>query len=88
MEFSGRQGVKVKPYLRLNKKHLDQLHKTSMELLINPGIEVTHQEAVDLFDKAGAAVKKADSSRDAWVVKIPEKLVLQALESTPNTVLY
>lgn len=86
MELSGRKGVQVKPYLRLQDKCLDLIHSASMELLLNPGIEVNHQEAADLFDRAGAKVKKSDQARATWAVKLPEKLVMQALESAPTRV--
>jgi trimethylamine--corrinoid protein Co-methyltransferase len=86
MDFIGRAGIKVNPYLRLWEKEIKVIHNASMELLSNPGVEVSHEEAADIFDKAGATVTKSQRGRGTWVVKIPEKMVLEALETAPTQV--
>ena len=86
MDFIGREGVTVNPYLRLRDKELKTIHNASMELLSDPGVEVSHEEAADIFAKAGATVTKSERAKGTWVVKIPEKLVLQALETAPSQV--
>jgi len=86
MDFIGREGVTVNPYLRLQEKQMETIHRASMELLSDPGVEVSHEEAAGIFAKAGATVKKAEKTKGTWVVKIPERLVLQALETAPTRI--
>lgn len=87
MDFTGREGITVNPYLRLDEKQVETIHRASMELLSQPGMEVSHEEAVEIFDRAGATVKKSDRIKGTWIVKIPENLVLQALETAPTRII-
>lgn len=58
-----------------------------MDILMNPGLVCFNRQAADIFQSNGADVTTiTDSDNPSWLVKIPEKLVLDALESAPKTV--
>ncbi len=83
-----REGILVDtPYERMTGKQIEEIHKASMEILSDPGLICFSREAAEIFSASGADVTKIKSSDPpAWWVKIPEKLVLDAIESTPKTV--
>jgi trimethylamine--corrinoid protein Co-methyltransferase len=75
------------PYERLTGEQIEQIHEVSMQILLDPGLISFNREAVEIFSSFGAEVKSVPSSGNpSWLVKIPEKLVLQALDSAPKTV--
>ncbi len=80
-----RPGVVVDPVRRLDEKKLDVLHNGSMQILQDPGIVCFNEEAVSIFDKAGCPTQRSDQD-DAWIVKIPAKVISQALESVPSQI--
>ncbi|MFC2056926.1 trimethylamine methyltransferase family protein [Chloroflexota bacterium] len=82
-----RQGILVEPYQRLNKEQIAQIHRTSMEMLIDPGIVCFNRYAADIFADGGAEVVAIKEDKAPyWILKIPEKLVLGALEAAPKVV--
>ncbi len=83
-----REGVLVHhPYIRMNDDQVTQVHQASMEILRDPGLLSYNREAVEIFHSYGAEVATVDSGdHPCWHIKIPEKLVLQALDSAPKTV--
>ncbi len=85
MSTATRRGILVNPYLRMNNEMVEQIHRGSMELLQNPGVEVWNEEAAALYDRGGAAVSRRGEN-GAWWVKIPEKMVRDALEAAPRRV--
>jgi len=83
-----REGILVStPYERMTDQQVQQIHQASMELLDNPGLLSFNKEAAEIFSGNGADVTKVTTSDNpCWLIKIPEKLVLQALDSAPKTV--
>jgi trimethylamine--corrinoid protein Co-methyltransferase len=83
-----REGILVpNPYQRMTDEQVQQIHRASMEILIDPGLICFNKEAVEIFHSNGAEVTTVSSGDNpCWRVKIPEKLVLQAVDSAPKTV--
>ncbi|MCD6453613.1 MAG: trimethylamine methyltransferase family protein [Dehalococcoidales bacterium] len=83
-----REGILVhNPYRRMTDEQIRQIHQASVGILTNPGLVSFNREAVEILSSSGAEVSLiADSDNPCWTVKIPERLVLQALDSAPKTV--
>ncbi len=82
---SFRQGNIVRPYERLDREQIDHLHRASMEILADPGIWCYNAKAAELFGAHGATVDKEESgSSPCWRVRIPEKLIMEALSRAPS----
>ena len=83
-----REGIVVDaPYERMTNEQVQQIHQASMEILSDPGLVSFNREAADIFHSHGAEVTSVSSSdHPCWLVKIPEELVLRALDSAPKTV--
>lgn len=60
---------------------LRQIHYATLEVLWQEGVHITSQEALDLFQDAGAMVDRSES-----VVRIPAHLVEDAIRSAPSTI--
>lgn len=68
----------------LTEEELRDVHLGTLQVLDTTGIFVDHDEALDLFEAAGANV-----NRDTKIVKIPPFLVEECIDSTPaRVVLY
>lgn len=80
-----RRGLTVQPYQRLSAGQLALIHRTSLEILEDPGVLVDLPEAVEIFERGGARVTRNGSS-ETWTVKISAKMVAEALEKAPKTV--
>ena len=83
-----REGILVQnPYVRMTEEQVQQIHQASLQILNDPGPISFNREAADIFHSHGAEVKTVSSSDNpSWLVKIPEQLVLSALDSAPKTV--
>ncbi|MFC2071468.1 trimethylamine methyltransferase family protein [Chloroflexota bacterium] len=82
-----RQGILVEPYQRLNDKQIAQVHRLSMEILADPGIICFNRTATEFFADAGAEVITVKGERlPYWILKIPEKLIMEAIEAAPKVV--
>jgi len=83
-----REGILVhNPYERLGKAQIELIHQASIEVLSNPGLLSFNHEAVEILHSHGAEVNEVSSSNTpCWLVKIPENLVLQALDTAPKIV--
>ncbi|MFP3898227.1 MAG: trimethylamine methyltransferase family protein [Dehalococcoidia bacterium] len=82
-----RQGILVdRPYERLTKEQVELIHRAAMDILTDPGLISFNREAVDIFDSHGAVVESISGDHQRWHVKVPEQLVLRALETAPKTV--
>ena len=64
----------------LSKNQVEQVHESALRLLEEVGSKVECEEALDILNMAGCDVK--DQNR----VKIPRKLVMKALESSPEVI--
>jgi trimethylamine--corrinoid protein Co-methyltransferase len=83
-----REGILIpNPYQRINDEQLRQIHRASLEILVDPGLLCFSQQAAEIFNDNGAGVTAiAGADHPCWQIKIPEKLVREALDSTPKTV--
>lgn len=82
-----RQGVPVVPYKRLNDEQVERIHRTSIDILKAPGITCFNKDAAEIFAAAGAEVTeiKAEGNPN-WILRIPEKMVMDAAETAPSKV--
>jgi trimethylamine--corrinoid protein Co-methyltransferase len=83
-----REGILVnKPLERISSQQVQQIHDASMQILNDPGLLSFNRKAADIFHSHGAEVTDVSGSGSpCWHVKIPERLVSDALASTPKTV--
>ena len=83
-----REGILIDtPYERMTEKQVTQIHQASMEILGDPGLMCFNRQAAEIFGDNGAEVSSVTTSdHPCWLVKIPEKLVVDALDNAPKTV--
>ena len=82
-----RQGILVEPYQRLNDKQVKQIHRISMKILDDPGVICFNSDATEIFAAGGAKVTAVKEERvPHWILKIPEKLIFEALAAAPTVV--
>jgi trimethylamine--corrinoid protein Co-methyltransferase len=84
-----REGILIeKPLERLSREQVQQIHDASIEILNDPGLLCFNQKAAEIFQSNGAEVTGVSGSNiPCWHMKIPEKLVTDAIESAPSTVI-
>ncbi len=82
-----RQGVLVEPYQRLKLEHVERIHQASLDILTDPGVLCFNRNATETFGDYGAEVLPIDQEGASyWRLKIPEKIVTQALQAAPKVV--
>jgi trimethylamine--corrinoid protein Co-methyltransferase len=83
-----REGILVNnPLVRITSEQVQQIHEASMQILSDPGLLSFNRKAAEIFHGHGAQVTDVSGSGSpCWHVKIPEKLVADALDSAPKTV--
>ena len=83
-----REGILIQnPYERMTGEQVQRIHDASIEILSDPGLLCFNKEAAEIFDGNGAEVATVSpSDLPCWHLKLPEKLVLDAIESAPKTV--
>ncbi|MFC1944270.1 trimethylamine methyltransferase family protein [Chloroflexota bacterium] len=83
-----REGILIaRPYQRMSGEQVERVHRASMEVLSDPGLISFNKEAVDVFSGHGAEVAEVKpSDHPCWLVKIPERLVMDALADAPRAV--
>lgn len=80
-----RKGNIVKPYERLNKEQITELHRASMEIVHDPGILCYNRRAAELFESNGAEVREQEgSSGPYWRVRLPPTLITSAIAKAPS----
>jgi len=80
-----REGLLVtRPLERLAAKDLELIHQASLDILSETGITCHNTAAAGAFAAAGAAVSPAGDKITR--IKIPPKLVLQAIENAPGEI--
>jgi len=77
--IGGLPGGQYKP---LSPEGIKDIHNTSLRLLENVGMEVNCKEALDIFKEKGAEV-----NYDKHIVKIPCKMVEEAIDTAPSKVI-
>ena len=82
-----RNGVLVVPYKRLNEEQVERVHRTSMDILKDPGITCFNKDAAEIFAASGTAVTEVKAGGNpSWNLSIPEKVIMDAAESAPAKV--
>ncbi len=82
-----RQGVLIEPYQRLKAEQEEQIHRASLAILTDPGVICFNHHAAEIFSDHGAEVLSIDQgSADCWLIKIPEKVITDAVRVAPKTV--
>jgi len=83
-----REGILIlNPYERLTQEQIGQAHQASMDILKDPGLICFNKQAAEIFHSHGAEVNTVTpSDHPCWLIKIPEQLVMQALDSAPKTI--
>ncbi len=77
----GRKGISGGQYLPLDEADILKLHKTSLRVFSEIGVQVNDREARDLFRRAGAQVDESSG-----VVRIPAGMVEDLVGTAPATV--
>ncbi len=78
-----RQGVLVRPELRLSEDQVRLIDGISRELLESPGLICYSRRATEIFRKAGCVVTDGDSFAR---ISIPAAVLDKALKTAPSTV--
>jgi len=82
-----RNGVLVKPYHRLNEEQTEKIHRASLSILLDPGIICFNRDAAQIFGDSGAEViPSGDESGKSWLLKIPERVISEAVSVAPKVV--
>lgn len=83
-----RKGIVIpRPIERLSREQIESIHRASLDILNDPGLVCYNEEAASIFAKAGAPVSAiGGSTPPAHLVRIPEKLVRDALDNAPSTI--
>ena len=83
-----REGILVSnPYKRITDEQVRQIHQASLKILVDPGLICFSKQAADIFHGSGAEVSAvASTDHPQWHIKVPEKLVMEALDNSPKTV--
>jgi len=83
-----REGILIEnPFERLSKDELDRIHQASLDLLMDPGLVCYNEEAAAIFADGGADVSPVlDTSPPCRLIKIPERLVRNALDRAPSKI--
>jgi trimethylamine--corrinoid protein Co-methyltransferase len=76
--FNTSGGFRLQPF---TQEELLHIHRSTLEVLEYKGVFVQHEEALELFEKAGAKIDPKTK-----IVRIPPFMVRDALESAPSTV--
>ena len=63
----------------LGEKQLDDLQEATLQILENTGIQFPTEKALSIFAEHGAEV-----DNDSQIVKIPRKLVFEAMSTVPR----
>jgi trimethylamine--corrinoid protein Co-methyltransferase len=83
-----REGILIdKIYKRITDEQVERIHQVSMEILSDPGLICFNPQAAEIFHSSGAEINSIGTNENpCWHLKIPEKLVTNALESAPQVV--
>lgn len=76
-----RKGLNGGQYRPLTEDNIEEIHRTVMRVFSEVGVQVNHDEAFALFQKAGAKVD--ESSR---VVRFEEAMVMDLIKQAPSVI--
>jgi len=69
-----------RPLELADDEQMEAIHKTSMRILSELGIRVMGDNVMDLFEKAGAIVDRAEK-----VIRIDESIIAEAIRTAPSS---
>jgi len=82
-----RQGILVEPYQRLKLEQVEQIHRASLAILVDPGVVCFNRNATEILGDCGAEVLPIQQGSTAcWLLKIPEKVIDDAVQAAPKVV--
>ncbi len=82
-----RQGNIVKPYERLDLGQMSRIHRTTLDILEDPGIWCYNRRAAELFKEHGAqSLYEEQKGTPCWRVRIPNNLLENAISRAPSRV--
>ncbi len=82
-----RQGIVVEPYQRLKPEQVEQIHRASLSILTDPGVVCFNRSTAEIFGDHGAEVLSIQQGgADCWLLKIPEKVITDAVQAAPKVV--
>lgn len=81
-----RKGTWVQPAGRINDSQLKSIHEASLSILDDPGLTCFSERAAERLSHSGCNVSAIKDGTGAWHIRLPSKLVKQALESSPQEV--
>jgi len=71
----------------MSQAQVSQVHGASIQILDDPGLVCFNRAAADIFQASGAKVESVSGAdHPTWLVRIPEKVVADALDAAPKTV--
>ena len=79
-----RKGIIVEPTERLSIDQIKLIDRASVEILGEIGLFCSNEEALEIFNSNGA---KIETAKEGSLVKIPEKILRDAIEKAPEHVL-
>jgi trimethylamine--corrinoid protein Co-methyltransferase len=82
-----RKGTMVKPVRRMSEEQLKAIHQASVAILDNPGITCFNEEAASVYSDNGCTVSRSSDTQDSWHVRIPAKVVEEAVQKAPEEVI-
>ncbi|MCK8827272.1 trimethylamine methyltransferase family protein [Natroniella acetigena] len=74
-------GARARDYKPFSEQDLKQIDDAIMNLLSDTGVKVSNQQALEIFDEHGAEV-----DYETQMVKLPQSMVEEAIDSTPSNV--
>ncbi len=75
------------PRRRLTEAQVQQIHDASIAILQEPGLLCFNKQAAAIFRESGAEVKEVGgAARPSWTLKLPEKLVSDAVARAPSEI--
>ncbi len=87
MNSKFKEGTLVKPQERIDLNQIKSLHNASLSLLKDPGIICFNKHAAELLSQEGCSITLEKEANNKWRISFPEKVIMDAIESTPREVL-
>jgi len=83
-----REGILIdKPFERMTHEQVLMIHDASIEILSDPGLLCYNKTAAEILHSNGAEVTAVTpSDLPCWHIKMPARLVTDAIEAAPKTV--
>jgi trimethylamine--corrinoid protein Co-methyltransferase len=80
-------GTLVNPVQRITEQQVREIHHASLELLDNPGILCSNEEAASRLEDAGCRLNRVNNGADTWRIRFPASLIEDNLAKAPKDVI-